>query len=819
MAASSSLTPRQLARRADATATEFRVLAESEDFSVRKALARNRSVPDDVLLEILTDDRARIAYLVCSRARLSAAVGKALARHPDNEVRCHLAQRADLPEAIQRMLARDKVVHVQYALLKRQLLSDDVLTVLARHSDPLVRNSVAKRPDVPAAALSMLALDTDPGVCRVVSTSNRAPTSVLDHLAEHPDTSVRVGVAQNARSSSATRVLLSNDPDEEVRYSAMYQAYLAKDAAPLAAHVHHPDVGFRWTIAGGGDAESVTALLRDVSPRVRWTAAARGFATPAQLMALARDHDPTVRDLVAGLATLPSKVVTLLAKDTEASVRTTIATRTDLSSLVRTRLLNDEDNQVRWFAGRPSHPDAPQAVATTRRSDDATKSPRSRALTEAEMIRIVESGETTRLRRLAKNTALTHAVRLRLTDCDDFEVRASVASSRLSSEDVLAQLLLRHDSSIDRLVARNTSVPLPKHPRTWPACAVPVRQDIAARQDLDTTLISALSTDVSPLVRLEVATNRSTPSDVLRRLASDDDHMVRAAVASNPHTPTAALRQLASDPTYETRMRLTKRLRHLDSSTRRQWSTNHRARHALAKSPLTPRDLLLQLIEDDSQTVAAEAAQNYSTPAPAVELLLNHPAVACRHHAARRATSLSDEQALALARDPSWWVREAIAQNRVTPTCALDVLLPEKTLSIRVAIAWHPNASTDALDLLAHVWSHQIHSGVAYHPRALPSTLDHLARDRSVWTRRTVARNSNTAISTLGRLGRDRSEWVREAAAANPHTHVGTLRRLASDSAPRVRAAVAGNPLASGPLLERLAQDPEPEVRAALLGR
>lgn len=817
-ASDDALTPRQLARRTTTSSACFRTLVELEDFSVRKALARNRSTPDDVLLRVLADPHPRVGYLVCSRATLSEVVAIALASHPDIEVRCHLAVRRGLSEAVQRLLAHDKIVHVQYALLKCEQLSEQVSNTLANASEPLVRIALAKRPDCSVAALTQLADDSDPGVCREVARSTRVPSAVLSKLSQHSDIWVRVAVAQNTTSPASARDRLGRDVDESVRYCAAYAAHQVQDSGSLSQHVNNRDDGFRWIVAVSGNAESVAPLLHDKSPRVRWSAVTRGFATLDDLLALARDSDPMVRFSLAGLPTaLPDAVSAILLADPDSRVRASLAGRADLGPATLLSLTQDEDMYVRRVA-RLGDPDGDESRQLKSNETPSSARARSNRITEADMLQIARSGEAASMRHLARNRVCTDAVRVVLAASDDVEVRTILAASRTSKPALLTELLRRHDDLVDRTVAGNILVPLPEHPRSWSSCSFTVRQSLAARKDLSDELRVQLASDVSSLVRLAVATNPTTGPAILALLAADVDHLVRAAVARHRCTSTSTLRGLVDDPTYEARGTLSRRLDRLDADALSRLATNDQCRLGLARSKNSSPHLLSLLLADDSHMVVTETAKNPRTPARALTPLLSHPSSAVRWQATKRVTSLSEEQALLLASDASWTVREGLAQNPIAPTCALDVLAREDTLSIRLAVARHPNASDEALDSLARVWNHQIHSAVADHPHASAPALDHLARDRNASTRAVVARHANTPTSTLGRLARDKRDWVRAAVAENPNTDPRTLRRLAGDKSQWTRATVGRNRRTGLAVLEVLASDAAADVRAAVAG-
>ena len=407
----------------------------------------------------------------------------------------------------------------------------------------------------------MLADDGDPGVCCEVARSSRVPPDVLATLSQHSDVAVRREVAQNRRSPQSVRTLLGRDVDETVRYCAADAAHQARDAESLAQLSRSPDDGIRLMVAVAGDSGSVVPLLHDEDPRVRWTAVDRVAGTCQDLRAVAADPDPMVRFALAGSPTvMPDDVALMLLDDSDARVRANLAGRADLSPTIRSRLIEDDDLHVR----RTARHSGTHQVTLPRPNSKATRSSgrvRSKRISENEMLKIARSGDARSMRRLVQNRACTNTVRLALAESDDVGVRRLLAASPRSEATVLSLVLTRPDDLIDSIVAANTGVPLPAHPRSWSSCSFWVREALARRRDLTDELRAQLAADDSSVVRLAVATNPTTGAAILELLASDVDHLVRGGGRRSP-------KRLHVDPSEPARRRHLRNEEDADSPTR-----------------------------------------------------------------------------------------------------------------------------------------------------------------------------------------------------------------------------------------------------------
>ncbi|MFI1766271.1 hypothetical protein ACH41H_30050 [Streptomyces sp. NPDC020800] len=240
----------------------------------RSMIARNPSLPADVVVVLAADPDPEVREEIARRPDLGPAERHALVSDPHPEVRRAVAHRADLGPAERDRLAVDTdpkvrlAVSVHPALTEQERARIDYevpldcrfgfrhVSVLPRPRDreavrrkalsghPMLRREAAEDHELPADLVARLAEDDDPGV-RVLLAQNHpdAPAALLLHsfleytgperenlltrpnfphaglaaLADHEDPQVRALVARDPDTAPATVDRLTRDPDPDVR--------------------------------------------------------------------------------------------------------------------------------------------------------------------------------------------------------------------------------------------------------------------------------------------------------------------------------------------------------------------------------------------------------------------------------------------------------------------------------------------------------------------------------------------------------------------------------------------------------------------------
>lgn len=212
------------------------------------------------------------------------------------------------------------------------------------------------------------------------------------------------------------------------------------------------------------------------------------------------------------------------------------------------------------------------------------------------------------------------------------------------------------------------------------------------------------------LRRLDLS--QSERADDVRRLlrSSESSRALCAALQGNPTvTPEMARLMAGSDPWSANWASW--RLPELDpdrppsvhkwpeESQLRAWAASEKwdERHRAARTPATPLDALLTLLEvpglfDDFPDESGGDFDQYQRVSTCVALC-GHPSLPLRvlmgstderrRRAAARQTRASADELTELARDPAWIVRWSVASNPNTPTTVLDILGDDEHETVR----------------------------------------------------------------------------------------------------------------------------------------
>lgn len=283
-----------------------------------------------------------------------------LASHPDPQIREAVAYEADrLPSDTVRALAADDDVAVVVGIARCADLPEDLARALASHPDREVRSSLAANPTTAPQTLARLAEtgghpplstcgacrndpvpstrcgDHKPGVAVIQDAAvrnERTPISAITGHIGHPDPSLRAAVAERTDLPSSLLIVLADDVEDAVR-------------ASVAANPSCPDQLLR-TLAG--DSARVVrrgvALNPQVPLEVLYNLAAHTrlnlragipriqSASLDQIRGLARSRVAQVRALAASRTDLPEDLVRVLVEDPDTAVAKQLADRSSLDA-------------------------------------------------------------------------------------------------------------------------------------------------------------------------------------------------------------------------------------------------------------------------------------------------------------------------------------------------------------------------------------------------------------------------------------------------------------------------------------------------------
>ena len=264
-------------------------LADDENKSVRKEVAKNPNTPVDILTKLAEDKDAIVRCGVAENPSISAEVLVKLAEDENESVRYGIAENPRTPVDILTKLAEDKDWDVRYAVVENSKTPAEVLMKLADDEDDGVRKAVANHPNTPVEALRKLIDGEDKWVKEGVAKNPRTPVDILTKLAEDENWEVRSAVVENPRTPVEVLSKLVEDEDWYVR-----RAVVENPRTP---------------------AEILTKLAEDEDCRVR-ARVAKNPRTPVEVLKkLADDGDEWVREGVADNPNTPVEVLRKMAED------------------------------------------------------------------------------------------------------------------------------------------------------------------------------------------------------------------------------------------------------------------------------------------------------------------------------------------------------------------------------------------------------------------------------------------------------------------------------------------------------------------------
>ena len=779
----------------------LRALASHQNKEVRRAVASNRNIPEDVLIrllipfpdEIVANFALRFFLLVnpnwlaeipgYARNRLLAHPGirtnylRWAAKHGDASALLSLAQNPNTPTELLEPLLASPFPNVAEA---------------AR-----LHVSFATRPV--DTALFWLEGDSDAAQLRQMALAGLVPGWLTGRLAREPDPALRATLAASENTPPQVLEALLLDEDEGVRRAAKANPKTPEESLELFARLE-----------AGEPAQAPLELLGRGHVWMRSLVARYAHTPPAVLERLRGDEDWRVRQAVASNPRLPARELGLLALDPDRDVRQAVAANPNTPPELLERLAGDENETVREAASlNPGVPARALEVLALAEAQDAALHPQ-------------ELGRMAALSEWARRIAASHpnAPRETLERCysdGDWHTRLAVARNPKAPANLLAGLASDSDPDVRQAVARHPNTPRGSLESLAGDEQPDVRAQLVGNPAAPPSLLEKLASDDHWKVRQAVAAYPLAPAEILTRLARDPDRDVCQAVADNPNVPEAALLPLFSGwfaglgagmgltELYAQAKRLEPGLSPAllgKLSQGNEWAKRLAARH-----PATPAEALERLRGDEDWRVRQAVAEN-----PGVDMALLGK----------------------LASDADADVRKAVARHPGLPAEGLSRLAGDENLDVRLRVAAHPRAPAETLHLLAGDDEESVREAARDHPglssqslerylRAesldaalAPAFLEDLSR-RGLYARALAAQNPATPPRRLAELARD-AEWrVRQAAALNPALDGESLGCLAGDSDRDVRQAVAGHPGAAREVLKRLLADPDENVRLTAL--
>ncbi|MET9767835.1 HEAT repeat domain-containing protein [Streptomyces sp. NPDC006415] len=447
-------------------------------------LALNPSVPESVLLRLLSDAPLATRMVLCRDRTLPDAVVDAVIRHPDTRTRSFFARN----------------LHADPAQRAR-LVDDPEWFVRAHLAGPRVAAPARPRPLPDEAVVHMISTYEDELLGG--SFYQQISAKLRRSMPTHPVAKVRRwGVGEWTSLSADTRAALLADPDAGVREAAQ-------------RHVRCEDPTWVEITLPDRPCHARTGLLLHC-PLTR--AVVEGV--------LARPVGEDDKAMIAVNPTLPADAVVLLAADPDPEVRARIAQRTDLGPAERRTLMTDPDPDVRLAVSL--HP----ALSEEERAGIDYQVPMDhffvyhpapeRPLDPGAIRRDALSRHPLLRRRAAGDHLLPPDLVARLASDDDLGVRVLLAQNH---PDAPASLLLR----------------------SFLEYTGPERSHLTTRPNFPTDGLAVFADHEDPEVRALAARAPEAEPTTVARLTQDPDPAVRAAAARHPNLPQPRLAALLDD--------------------------------------------------------------------------------------------------------------------------------------------------------------------------------------------------------------------------------------------------------------------------------
>ncbi|WP_326718491.1 hypothetical protein OHT59_02470 [Streptomyces sp. NBC_00243] len=279
-------------------------------------IAKNPSLPADVVALLAADPDPEVRGTIAHRADLGPSERRALVADPDPDVRRRVAYRADLGPAERGALAVDPEPRVRLAVSVHPALSEEERAGIA-YEVPMDQDFVLRYvPEVPRdpETVRRHAHSGHPLLRREAAVDPALPPDLVELLAVDDDLGVRVLLAQNHPHAPAPLLLRSF-----LEYTGRERAHLITrpnfPTAGLAAFADHEDPEVRALTARdpGTEPATVERLTRDPAPAVR-AALARHPNLPGSRLVELLDDDELAHEAAANAA-LDSEIIRGLVRN------------------------------------------------------------------------------------------------------------------------------------------------------------------------------------------------------------------------------------------------------------------------------------------------------------------------------------------------------------------------------------------------------------------------------------------------------------------------------------------------------------------------
>lgn len=689
-----------------------------------------------------------------------------------------------------------------------------MLVELARSEDADVRMRVGRNVVTPEETVREIARDRYAKVRAGVANNENAPVDVLEALSHDSSVGVQRAASRNPRApGTATKALGRSQPATDTDLASP-----VTDGVATAREDARDNEGMntRWFA-------EFFDLARNQRPS--WRRSGLPLPEASRWAALTERRSLKTPDFLT--AGLPTEVLRdLLREGRPAWVRRTAASDLPVSDPnLRDQLLTDPDPDIRWSTLRRTVHEPADAIGDLLARLAADKKERAWFRTGSEDKprwrgdQAPAERDNTTLAVVAAHPSTPHAALQDLVTSKSPEVLLSLMGNPALPEEDLTALLPRL-----RTIRSSES-----------------RERLAASPHIPAATAAALARDKDLRVRAAVARNECAPTDVLSQLSGDPEPYVRLGVIRNPQASVelagalaAALLASSRDTALLDVLRAAAQRDDLELPTEvleealdklsKSRLRDPDLRQTAAGDPRTGSKTFTRLAKSADEDVRRVVAANPRVPPAVLTALASDPEPSVRSAAAGN-DALGSHLLAQLTKDSEPDVRARVARNpRLDPSLLAELLRDDERV-VASAAFWNPSLRQEDRAEADREWDRVWRAS-----GPTRADLQEMAASTRAEVRIRAARDPRTPPDILRFLGGERkSAKVRAAAAANASTPPDVLASLARDKDPEVRQAVAFNSATPASVLLDLAHrgidlallvalnpDAQPETVAAL---
>lgn len=474
--------------------------------------------------------------------------------------------------------------------------------------------------------------------------------------------------------------------------------------------------------------------------------ASNKYADESTLSFLADSDDIEVKKLVATNPSTPISVLNKLSLETNSYVRMSVLDNKNVTLDILDRLSFDDDESIREKVAR--NPKINENIINNLIQDSEidvvnTLMMNKNVTKDIFYDLLINSNDNRFLIYLSMNpnideeiidiilekSSITEIIENEdeLTD-DDYEILNNLISCKLSSN-TIDNLISLEDSFYNGNLIYQDNITEKQLETIFKNSDIEIQKQIVELPNLSDKFLYKIATDnkVDLSVKFALLNNPNTPIEAFEKLTKDENFMLITNVIANPSILKESKDKFLKNDVFI----------HIKED--------------LASNPNTSKELLFDLIKNQSDDIKVKVAENPNIDENIIAQL--------QLHKNREIGSI-------------------ISKN---PICPLEIL------------------KKNAFD--EHYYVRQ---SVVSNPNCSPELLESMSIDKEVYVKRMVLRNPNINEKTLEKLSNDPDTTIRELVASNMKTPISVLEKLSHDEDINVRFKTYLNPSISKEMIQEL---------------